>query len=211
MPLHSARQPVSVLPRADGFSRVIVAMRVLTGLLMLAAHTPAIADAMPPGPSGAYPPQLAAVLGKLSPAEADNLQKAANDFCQRISHGLQGALYDDAATCRLGQTVAISSVDNNLQELDEAKPSQYRLRLVNKCWALYRALGSGDVENLDHCLGDTLRVEAIMNGPYKPAAPRRELEGSSYCDKVFEASGRSYAILEGCLKLENEARQRVVR
>ncbi|RSV16133.1 hypothetical protein CA236_13145 [Sphingomonas sp. ABOLG] len=179
----------------------------------LLAAVPADAQVAAPasGADRTYPAQWVPLLRKLSKADVDRMQAAANAFCRGLDYAAAGDLYKDVSGCTLMQATAIMSVDQALSDLDADPPTKYRPDQVKKCWALYRALGSKDAENLAHCFGDIQHFELLQRvaGSGAASAPVPRSSSSGYCDKVAQAAGGSYMILEECIKQENAARRRL--
>ena len=189
-------------------------MRVVAALISaLLVVVPANAQVAVPasGADRTYPAQWVPLLRKLPKAEVDRMQAAANEFCRGLDFAAVGDLYKDVSGCTLMQATAIMSVDQALSDLEMDTPTKYRPDQVKKCWALYRALGSKDAENLAHCFGDIQHFELLQRavGSGERAAPAPRSSTSSYCDKVAQAAGGSYMILEECVRQENAARRRL--
>jgi hypothetical protein len=159
-------------------------MRLLLAFMLSVLPCAAVAQVQPAGGDRAFPAPFAAILEKLTKAQAEN--------------------------CTLMQSSAIASVDTALFSLDHDTPTKYRPDQVKKCWALYRALGSRDVENLDHCFADIQYFE-LLQRVAGPSAKTERPSASSYCDRVAQAAGGSYMILEECVKQENASRRRLGR
>lgn len=185
-------------------------MRLLLAILLSLMPCAAFAQVQPAGGDRPFPAAFAAILQKLSKAQAEKMQASANEYCKSLDYSKISDLYTDVSHCTLMQASAIASVDTALFSLDNDTPTKYRPDQVKKCWALYRALGSGDVENLDHCFADIQYFE-LLQRVAGPNAKREQPTASSYCDRVAQAAGGSYMILEECVKQENASRRRLGR
>ncbi len=183
-------------------------MRLFLAFLLSAVPCAAMAQVQAAGGDRAFPAKFVPLLEKLPKAQVDKMQASANEYCRGLDYSTIGDLYNDVSHCTLMQSAAILSVDTALFILDHDTPTKYRPDQIKKCWALYRALGSRDVENLDHCFGDVQYFELIQR-VVGPDTPKAESVASSYCDKVAQAAGGSYMILEECMKQENASRSRL--
>lgn len=183
------------------------------GLLMLVALSASAAAQQPSqGADRAYPAQWIPLLTNLTKMQVDRMQASANEFCRGLDYSAVRDMYNDVGACTLMQSTAIQTVDSALSDLDFDPPTKYRPDQIKKCWSLYRALGSKDVENLAHCFGDIQYFELLQRtaGSGTRLAPAVPLT-SSYCEKVSQASGGSYMIMEECMKQENASRRRLGR
>jgi hypothetical protein len=187
-------------------------MRFAAVLMLMALSGAAGAQAPSQGADRAYPAPWVPLLKNLTKAQVDRMQASANEFCRGLDYGAVRDMYNDVGACTLMQATAIQSVDSALSDLDYDPPTKYRPDQIKKCWALYRALGSKDVENLAHCFGDIQHFELLQRvaGSTTKSAPASP-STSSYCEKVSAASGGSYMIMEECMKQENAARRRLGR
>lgn len=183
-------------------------MRLLLAILLSVSPCAAVAQTQPAGGDRAFPAAFAAILEKLTKAQAEKMQASANEYCKGLDYSAIGDLYKDVSHCTLMQSSAIASVDTALFGLDHDTPTKYRPDQIKKCWAHYRALGSRDVESLDHCFADIQYFELLQ----RTAAPKSANGGNasqSYCEKVSQAAGGSYVIQEECEKGEVAARLRL--
>jgi hypothetical protein len=185
-------------------------MRLLLAFMLSVLPCAAVAQVQLAGGDRAFPAPFAAILEKLTKAQAEKMQASANEYCKGLDYSAIGDLYTDASHCTLMQSSAIASVDTALFGLDHDTPTKYRPDQIKKCWALYRALGSRDVENLDHCFADIQYFE-LLQRVAGPSAKTERPSASSYCDRVAQAAGGSYMILEKCVKQENASRRRLGR
>lgn len=179
---------------------------VLALLLVL----PTAAQAQEQGADRKFPPQFAGLLRKLTKAQAEKMQASANEFCKGLDYTTVKDLYNDVGHCTLMQSSAILSVDNSLDSLELDTPTKFRPDQIKRCWALYRALGSKDVANLENCFSAIEGFELLQRvaGPESKPAPSLP---SNYCERVAQTAGGSYVILEECMKQENAARRRLGR
>jgi len=185
-------------------------MRFFLAFLLTALPCAAVAQVQPAGSDRAFPPKFAAILEKLTKAQAEHMQSSANEHCRGLDYSKIADLYNDVSHCTLMQSSAILSVDSALFGLDHETPTKYRPDQIKKCWALYRALGSRDVENLDHCFADIQHFE-LLQRVAGTTSKTEQPTPSSYCDRVAQAAGGSYMILEECMKQENASRRRLGR
>ncbi|MEP9404282.1 hypothetical protein [Sphingomonas sp. VNH70] len=185
-------------------------MRLFLALILSVMPCAAVAQMQPAGADRHFPAPFAAILRKLTKAQADKMQASANEYCKRLDYAAIPDLYTDISHCTLMQSTAIASVDTALFSLDDDTPTKYRPKQIKKCWAIYKALGSGDAENLDNCFADLQYFELLQRvaGPESEPAPSTP---SNYCDRVAQAAGGSYMILEECVKQENASRRRLGR
>lgn len=185
-------------------------MRFVLALALTIMPCAAVAQVQPTGADRSFPPQFAVLLSKLSKAQAAKMQSSANEYCKKLDYAAVHDLYNDVSQCTLMQSTAILSVDTALFSLDHETPTKHRPDQIKKCWALYKALGSGDVENLDHCFGDIEYFETLQRVAGSEPQPARPTS-SSYCDRVAQVAGGSYVILEECMKQEDASRRRLGR
>lgn len=177
-------------------------------LLLLAMPCSVFAQTFPKGADRTYPSLWAPLLNKLPKTQVDLMQASANRYCLSLDYSVAFELYSDVSDCTLMQATAIMTVDVALSGFDLDPATEHRPRQVKKCWAIYQALGGRDVENLANCFGDIQHFELLQ----RVARPRPSASAaSSYCDKVAQAAGGSYMILEECIKQESASRRRLGR
>lgn len=177
-------------------------------ILALLLVVPTVAHAQQQGADRKFPDKWVPLLEHLSKAQVDEMQAAANSFCKALDYTSVKDLYSNVSDCTLMQASAILSVDSSIDSLDLDPPTKYRPDQIKKCWALYRALGSKDATNLEHCFSAIKGFELLQRVASPDPAPARPAS-SSYCEKVSQTAGGSYVILEECMKQENAARRRL--
>ncbi len=183
-------------------------MRLALAFVLSIMPCAAVAQGQSSGADRPFPAAFAAVLEKLTKAQAEEMQARANAYCKQLDYTKIRDLYADVGACTLGQASAIAMVDTALFSLDNDPPTKYRPNQVKKCWALYKALGSGDVESLEHCFGDIQYFELLQRS-VAPKSASADNATQSYCEKVGQAAGGSYVIQEECEKREVAARIRL--
>lgn len=185
-------------------------MRFAFALALSMMPCAAIAQVQPGPADRPFPPQFATISQKLPKAQALKMQASANKYCKKLDYTAVHDLYNDVSQCTLMQSTAILGVDTAFFSLDHESPTKHRPDQIKKCWALYKALGSGDVENLDHCFGDIEYFEMLQRVAGSESQSARPTS-SSYCDRVAQVAGGSYVILEECMKQEDASRRRLGR
>lgn len=183
-------------------------MRILVALALAFFSVSAVAQT--PGADRTYPDKWVPLLRKLPIEQVNRMQATANQFCAKLDAETVRDLYGDVSRCTLSQSSAIQTVDTSLWFLDMEEPTKYRPGQIKQCWGLYRALGGLDVENLANCFEKVEHFEAGQRAAAEQPASAG-LSGSSYCEKVAQAGGGSYVILEECLKMEGAAKRRLGR
>ncbi len=185
-------------------------MRILLALLMSALPCVAMGQEQSTAANRPFPENFTPLLRTLSKSEVDRMQSSANSFCLKLDYNSIDGMYANVGHCTLMQSTAIMDVDLKLSGFRDAPPSKYRPDQIRKCWSLYRALGAGDAENLSHCVSD-IEYFDYLQGTSSSTETNANPVATGYCDRVAQAAGGSFMILEECMKQETASRRRLGR
>jgi hypothetical protein len=141
---------------------------------------------------------------------ADRLYLSASKYCRSLSYPVAAEKWKDATACAFEESMTIYEMDAWYSLLRLGLTDDERIGRKH-CFAEHWAKGGGDVRRLEDCLSGLADHVAsrIDRRDAQEAAPSGHVAVSSYCQKVGQAGGGSYVIMEECQKEEDAAEARL--
>jgi len=171
-------------------------------LVGLAFATTSLASSSACVAQSAFHSRLLATATGISDTERKKYFEAGRVFCENNAR-------EAVSECMHDQVNSIISISHSRTTIEDYGKYWANTNLyVEKCSSLHRSHGESDNRILSYCLES---VSNIVAHSYDKSNDPNVIgfDIKSYCQKVAQVSGGSYAIMEACLLSEQQAKRRL--